>query len=268
MNLEKINHNYYLLKVAFFIFILLFIITICLAVFEVEYSNLIGFLILIELLSIVAFLYFLGSLAKLFGKSALTWNIYAFFTAPFGLIVALLMMTNNVQVARRDKNFIEEINVNDTPDKKLRYGVLLLGLIAIAALTAQTYVLIPQKFLPDFLKKYDSYGKTQVMTGLDRAVHIKKAVVDYWVKEQKFPRNNSEAGVSSPKFFNTYTDVVQSITVEEGGIIIILYYDRYEDIGFGNKTMILKPVNVNSKIIWDCTSGTVPRRLRSPDCRK
>ena len=267
MNLEKINHRYYWLKLTFFMTFIIIINAICMINFEAT-EPIVKTSVLLIFIPYILFLYFLGSLAKLFGKSIFTWVFLTWVGNTFGLIVAFLMMTNNVQVARRDKNFIEEINVNDTPDKKLRYGVLLLGLIAITALTAQIYVLMPQKFLPDFLKKYDSYGKTQVMTGLDRAVHIKKAVVDYWVKEQKFPRNNSEAGVSSPKFFNTYTDVVQSITVEEGGIIIILYYDRYEDIGFGNKTMILKPVNVNSKIIWDCTSGTVPRRLRSPDCRK
>ena len=102
MDLKIINRKYYWLKVTFFIIAFLFIITICLVVFAVEYKNLTGFLILIEFLSIVVFLHFLGSLAKTFGKSALTWNFFAFFSAPIGLIVAFLMMSYNVSVARRD----------------------------------------------------------------------------------------------------------------------------------------------------------------------
>ena len=71
----------------------------------IEFSKPIEYLLIIELFSIFTYLYFLGSLAREFGKSAFTWNFLTFATGPLGIIVAFLMMTNNVQLARRGEIF-------------------------------------------------------------------------------------------------------------------------------------------------------------------
>ena len=109
MNLEKINHRYFWLKITFFMTFIILINAICMIEFEAP-EPLVKTSVLLIFIPYILFLYFLGSLAKIFDRSVFTWVFLTWAGNAFGIIIAFFMMTNNVRVVRRDENSLSDLS--------------------------------------------------------------------------------------------------------------------------------------------------------------
>lgn len=116
--------------------------------------------------------------------------------------------------------------------------------------------------LPAYL---DYAARTKVAGGLYLSEPVKTAVFETQQTSGHFPTNNTEAAVSNL----ISTDVVESITVSDGGVITITYIN--EELGYAdeeNYTLVLTPTKLSEgSVRWDCLGGSLPTRLRPGNCR-
>jgi len=102
MNLEKINRKYYWLKVTFFTPICLMLGWVYLGAIDGPKLIFNSFFLLAIAFNI-AYLYFLGSLARLFGKSGFFWVFLTIVFAGGGTVISFILMMGNVARANKQQ---------------------------------------------------------------------------------------------------------------------------------------------------------------------
>jgi len=107
MDLAKLNRYYFWLKITFFVPIGLMLLFLYFAVTSTgagpdgAAKTLVNSLFYAAFLGNIAYLFFLGSLAGMLGKSAALWVILTFIFSGIGNIVSFFAMMENVSKARK-----------------------------------------------------------------------------------------------------------------------------------------------------------------------
>lgn len=101
--------------------------------------------------------------------------------------------------------------------------------------------------------------RAKIATALPRAEAVKRAVVDYAIKNQAWPGSNSDiqlpAGGQGPGIY--------SITVEDQGVVVVTLANGDKPGG----SLQYKPYVKDQRIYWQCSGDGLPVRQLPPDCR-
>lgn len=106
MDIDKINKKYLWLKVTFFIplFIMIgVVIGIIYTGASDEPKSIFETLFWLALVFNIAYLYFLGSLARLFGKSGFFWVFLTIIFSGAGVLISFILMMGNVARANKQQ---------------------------------------------------------------------------------------------------------------------------------------------------------------------
>lgn len=109
-------------------------------------------------------------------------------------------------------------------------------------------------------------ARAKVQEGLNLGAAAKMGVNEHWAERGAFPQSNAEAGVApANELSGTY---VESVTVSEGGEILVRYTDdEVLPKDARGRTIRFVPTPRDGGLRWDCTGGDVPAELRSPSCQ-
>lgn len=83
----------------------------------------------------------------------------------------------------------------------------------------------------------------------------------YYLEHGKYPGNTEELGVDQGSLGQN----IQSLEVTQNGLIIITF--AKSTAMAADKTIIFEQIIRDGQRSWDCRGGTLPRRLRTTDCR-
>lgn len=111
---------------------------------------------------------------------------------------------------------------------------------------------------------YQSYTKrAHVSEGLSLAGGAKAAVTEFASSENKYPANNTEAGLAAAG--DIKGNAVNSVDVS-GGVITVTYGDKVAASG-GTVTLLLSPTTASGGVEWKCKPGTIDPTLIPTNCR-
>jgi type IV pilus assembly protein PilA len=108
--------------------------------------------------------------------------------------------------------------------------------------------------------------RAKVYEGYSIADPARIGVSEHWTRTGTLPGSNAEAGIAPPNDFRG--SYLESVTVEDGGSILLRYQDTsaVPEEARG-RTIVLVPEPVEDRLIWVCTGGDMPERLRPIHCR-
>jgi type IV pilus assembly protein PilA len=134
---------------------------------------------------------------------------------------------------------------------KTALGFTLLEMLFILVIIA----ILATIAMPSFSSKV---ARAQISESIDLIKTLKDSVALFYVAQQKFPRNNLEAGVPKPEFL--IGNYVQRIDVINGGFHIVFGNKVPKDVA--NKILSIRPMVVDgspeSPISWLCGNSRVP----------
>ena len=117
------------------------------------------------------------------------------------------------------------------------------------------------------ITSYSNYSqRASVSTGLVLTSAIKLSVHEYFMKNNRFPESNGEAGLHPPEH---YSDAhVRSVSINTTPLpgTISIAYKGAGAISEGD-TLLLVPTETSSGIRWKCTSFTLLGNLLPANCR-
>ena len=138
--------------------------------------------------------------------------------------------------------------------KRVQQGFTLIELMIVVAIIG----ILAAVALP----AYQDYTKrARVSEGLSLAAGAKTSLAEYYASNNKWPKNNTEAGLANPDEIKGNS--VKSVTVgNEDGTITVAYTNNAGD---GN--IILTGTPSSGGVTWDCKKGTVLGKYRPSECR-
>ena len=116
------------------------------------------------------------------------------------------------------------------------------------------------------LPAYQDYTKrARVGEALSLAGGAKTAVTEYYSSNNKWPTDNTVAGLPSASDINGNT--VSSVTVGNGKITVEVN-NKVDDTGTKNK-LVLSPSAAAGSVTWSCkgTGGTLDAKFLPSECR-
>jgi len=117
---------------------------------------------------------------------------------------------------------------------------------------------------------YNGYVvRAQIVEGIEVADAVKISVVDYYQSNGgKMPGSNDAAGISNPPS-NYETDIVKSVTVTAGGVIVVAFKSLGSGIPDGATIAFVPSVNKAETIKWSCKTSrtTLAKKFRPGVCR-
>ena len=130
-------------------------------------------------------------------------------------------------------------------------GGLVTVMIVVAIISILAAIAIPA--YQDFTMR------AKVATALPQAEAVKRAVVDYAVKNQAWPNSNSDLQLAAAG----HGPGIYSITIEEQGVVVMTLANGDKPSG----SLMYKPYVKDQRIYWQCTGDGLPVRQLPPDCR-
>lgn len=114
------------------------------------------------------------------------------------------------------------------------------------------------------LPAYQDYTRrAHVSEGLTLASGVKTTVAEHRSSMGVFPANAAAAGLPAATEING--NAVTSVGVEDGtGVITITYNER---VGTAGQTLVFTPALTDGRIMFNCTGGTVQRRILPANLR-
>lgn len=111
------------------------------------------------------------------------------------------------------------------------------------------------------LPAYQDYTRrTHVAEGLTVATEAKDAVSEFFGTHNRYPANNSSAGLALPT--SIVGNAVSMVTVDHGKVTI-----TYNERVVAGASVILSPLSSAGGIGWSCKGGMVPAAYRPVACR-
>lgn len=105
----------------------------------------------------------------------------------------------------------------------------------------------------------DYVTRAKLATALPQAEAVKHAVVDYAIKNQAWPNNNSDLQLPAAG----HGPGIYSITIEEQGVVVLTLANGDKPSG----SLMYKPYVQDQRIYWQCTGDGLPAKQLPPDCR-
>ena len=90
---------------------------------------------------------------------------------------------------------------------------------------------------------------TYLAQGFQTMSTLKQQVVEYYMSNGRFPRNNRELKIAKPQQFAS--EAIRSIWVSKGGKISVVYTEKS---GVDKGTISLTPKSKNQQVLWQCTT--------------
>lgn len=110
-----------------------------------------------------------------------------------------------------------------------------------------------------------SYHSYVVRAKVSQAIDLGKSTTlkmeKFYLKNNRYPGNAGELGLGS----NHSGKHIKNLEVTRDGLVIITFSDN-TGMAAG-KTIIYQKIIRDGHAMWDCRGGTLPLRLRTPDCR-
>jgi len=130
-------------------------------------------------------------------------------------------------------------------------GFTLIELIVVLAIMA----ILALMAMPSVEPKYT---RAQINESIDLTKNLKESVTVFYMANQKFPRNNLEAGIPKPEFL--MGNYAQRIDLENGTFQIT--FGNRANGSLKNKILSIRPIVVadspESPISWLCGNASVP----------
>jgi type IV pilus assembly protein PilA len=136
--------------------------------------------------------------------------------------------------------------------KRMQQGFTLIELMIVVAIIGILAAIA--------LPAYQDYTKrAHVAEGLTLAAGAKAAVTEYYSTNNKWPTNNSDAGLAAAA--NIKGNAVSQVAVASGKITIT--YNSKVD----SKTLELSPTTSAGGVQWKCRPGTIDPKWVPSNCR-
>lgn len=90
---------------------------------------------------------------------------------------------------------------------------------------------------------------TYISQGFQTMSSLKQQIVEFYMANGRFPRNNRELNIARPKQFAT--EAIRSIWVSRGGKISVVYTEKS---GVDKGTISLTPKVKNQQVNWKCST--------------
>lgn len=105
--------------------------------------------------------------------------------------------------------------------------------------------------------------RSKVSEGLSLASGAKMSVMEYYMTQGQWPRNNTSAGMPHPD--NIHGDFVRSVSVSNNQIIVTFGQGAGQDLT--NKNLILSANDNGGSITWQCNGEHIDNKYLPPNCR-
>ena len=147
--------------------------------------------------------------------------------------------------------------------KSLRAGFSLIELMIVVAIIG----ILAAIAIPSY---QDYVARARVSEGLTMASSIKTVVTEYWIANNRWPTDATEAGLPAASAFSSSN--VQSIgyaisSSEAGNAQITITYTAAAGAGDGATLVLTADTTAQGRIAWTCTDGTMDNRFRPASCR-
>lgn len=110
-----------------------------------------------------------------------------------------------------------------------------------------------------FYQQYTTRAK--VAEGLALAHGAKLAVADYYSANGGFPDDNAQAGLDAAA--NLGGRIVESVTVEAGGVIVVVFLDK----ALARQQLVFTPEATGGNLVWTCTTTLPPALRPTQECQ-
>ncbi|TVQ87442.1 MAG: pilin [Chromatiaceae bacterium] len=139
--------------------------------------------------------------------------------------------------------------------KRHQAGFTLIELMIVVAIIG----ILAAIAIPSYM---DYTKRTHVSEGLTLAAGAKTAVTEFYASSGEWPGDNAAAGLADPE--DIRGNAVKSITVNEDGVITIVYNEKVED----GAELVLTPEDATGSITWTCAPGDdMETRFLPANCR-
>ena len=117
---------------------------------------------------------------------------------------------------------------------------------------------------------YQDYKtRVKISEGINLAGAVATSVAEYYLSQNHYPVDNSQAGLASPASYQTaWISEIRIVNVPTSGSIAVTYNAAAIPALGTNDTLIFVPDYNGGRIGWDCSYGTVENRFRPKNCRK
>ncbi len=105
--------------------------------------------------------------------------------------------------------------------------------------------------------------RSKVSEGLSLASAAKLSVMEYYLAQGQWPRNNTSAGMPHPESISG--DFVQSVAVSDNEIIVT--FGEGAGPGLTNKNLVLSANDQGGSITWQCNGDDIDNKYLPPNCR-
>ena len=117
---------------------------------------------------------------------------------------------------------------------------------------------------------YQDYKtRVKVSEGINMAGAVATSVAEYYLSQDHYPDDNTQAGLASPSSYQTaWVSEIRIVNVPTSGSIAVTFNSATIPALGANNTIIFVPDYNGGRVAWDCSYGSLENRFRPKDCRK